>query len=330
MVFGLAHLPIDPHRTVAILREAERLGFDHGWLPDQNFHPDAFTLLAAAAGQTQRIGLGLGVTNPFSIHPAITARMAATVQELSGGRLILGYGTGNKREYLAPLGHDGRRGVERCREAVRVTRSLVRNEEVRHRSDLFVCDGVKLRFTARPVPIFVAGIGPRILRVAGEVADGAIINYASPQGLRYGIQAVRAGATEAGRPASGLRIVCWAACFLTDEPQAAYDLIRGFIAHTIAPTADEVLRHLGIPEDAVGPIRRAYREGGPEAAARHASDAMCDTWVMIGDGPTIVDRIRHVREAGATDVAILPWTRDGDEVLETARRFSREVLPNVA
>jgi alkanesulfonate monooxygenase SsuD/methylene tetrahydromethanopterin reductase-like flavin-dependent oxidoreductase (luciferase family) len=242
---------------------------------------------------------------------------------------LLGYGTGNKRDYLAPLGQDGRRAAEACREAVRVTRALLRNEAVSSHGDAFVCEGVQLRFAARPVPLFVAGIGARILTVAGEVADGAIINLTSPRALAYGVGAVRAGAAAAGRAADGLRIVCWAIGSLTNDPPGVYDRLRAFVAHLAAPAAEAVLRAVGFPDDAIGRLKTAYRESGPTAAARHVTDAMCDTWTIIGDGPAIVDRIRQLEATGATDMVILPWSRDIEEVLETARGLARDVLPKL-
>jgi 5,10-methylenetetrahydromethanopterin reductase len=329
MRFGLVHLPVEPHGSVAVIREAEKLGFDVAWVPDQNFHPDAFALLGAAAMQTERVGLGLGVANPFSIHPAITARAAATIQELSNGRLIVGYGTGNRREYLAPLGHQFTRAVERCRDGLQVMRSLLGNEEVRYRSDFFVADGVKLKFTALPTPLYVSGIGPRILRVAGAMADGVIINFASPQGLGYGLREVRAGAAEAGRSIEGMPVVAWVSCLITRDREAAYDRVRPFIAHTMAPTSEDVLRAVGIPADVIGSVKRAYQAEGPAAASRHVTDTMCDTWAMIGQPAEVAERIRRVAESGVTEIALLPWARSGDEVLETARRLSTEVMPRV-
>jgi 5,10-methylenetetrahydromethanopterin reductase len=329
MRFGLVHVPVEPRASIALIREAERLGFDTAWVPDHNFHPDAFALLGAAAVTTERVMLGLGVANPFTHHPAITARAAATVQGLSDGRLILGYGTGNRRDYLTPLGHPFTRAVERCHDGLRVMRGLLGNEEVRYRSELFVADGVRLKFTARPAPLYLSGIGPRILRLAGAAADGVIINFATARGLAYGMAEVRAGAAEAGRSPDRLPVVAWVTGLVTGDRAAAYDRVRPFIAHTIAPTSPDVLRAVGIPAEVSEPLKRAYRQEGPAAASRHVTDAMCDTWVMIGAPAELAERVRQVAESGITEIAFLLWARDAAETLESARRFSREVMPEV-
>src|SRR5436189_5575297 len=97
-----------PHQTAAdtirVVKAGEELGFEGAWLPDQTFYSDPFVLLAACAVATQRLVLGLGVTNPYTRHPVLTARAAATLDELSGGRFILTYGAGNLPELLRPLG----------------------------------------------------------------------------------------------------------------------------------------------------------------------------------------------------------------------------------
>jgi 5,10-methylenetetrahydromethanopterin reductase len=327
MRFGFIHLPLEPRRSITMIQEAERLAFDTAWVPDQNFHPDAFALLGAAALQTERVRLGLGVTNPFTMHPVITARGAGTVQELSNGRFVLGYGTGNRREYLTPLGHEFTRAPERCGEGIRIMRALLAGEEVRHRSELFVADGVKLKFLARPTPLYVSGIGPRILRVAGAVADGVIINFATPRALEWALGEVRAGAVDARRMLDGLPVVAWVICLVTPDKQVAYDGIRPFIAHTAAPTNESVLRAVGVPADVIAPLKRAYQEEGPKVASRYVSNAMCDIWAVIGEPDEVAERVRQLGESHVTEVALLPWARDVGEVLETARRFSADVMP---
>ncbi len=327
MRFGFIHVPLDPRQSVATIREAERLSFDTAWVPDQNFHPDAFALLGAAALQTERVMLGLGVTNPFTVHPALTARAAGTVQELSNGRFVLGYGTGNRREYLTPLGHEFTRAPERCADGIRVMRTLLAGGEVRYRSEFFVADGVKLKFATRPTPLYLSGIGPRILRVAGAVADGVIVNFATAQALGWALGEVRAGAAAAGRVIERLPVVAWVICLVTRDKKAAYDGIRPFVAHTAAPTSEDVLRAVGIPADVIAPLKRAYRDEGPAAASRYVSDAMCDTWAMIGEPDEVLERVRRLSESHVTEVALLPWARGAEQVLETARRFSGEVMP---
>ena len=103
--FGFAHVPSEHvDRHVELVQLAEELGFDCAWIPDQTFYRDPYVVLAALARATSTIALGVGVTNPFTRHPAMTARAIASVEELAPGRVALGVGAGNVRELLAPLG----------------------------------------------------------------------------------------------------------------------------------------------------------------------------------------------------------------------------------
>src|SRR5687767_15819548 len=102
---GVAFIPGMPARdVVALARQAEALGYDDLYLPDQTFHRDPFALLALCAEATERIRLGLAVTNPYTRHPVQIARAAATLAEMSEGRFVLGLGAGNKPRVLAGLG----------------------------------------------------------------------------------------------------------------------------------------------------------------------------------------------------------------------------------
>jgi 5,10-methylenetetrahydromethanopterin reductase len=326
---GFAHIPkFGFSETVALIRSAESWGYDTAWLPDQPFFEDPYPLLAGAAVATKRIRLGVGVTNPFAMHPVLTARLAATVADASNGRFALGIGTGNRREYLQPLGLDGAGGAEACREAIVVIRQLLRGDVVTHRSERLVVDGARLSFQAQPdLPIHLAGIGPKVLEVAGEVADGAIVNFASREALVASI-----GHIERGRSRSTDRgaaeIVAWAVAIVTDDHAGlAYDRVRPFIAHTIAPTAPAALRAAGLNDVEIASIRETYWADGPQAAATHVTDAMVDSWCWIGSPEQLAERIVPLREVGIDEIAIVPFASDLAELRAMLHNFSEHVMP---
>ncbi len=104
MRFGFGTVPAGPPQdTAALVAHAERLGFDVAWMPDQTFYRDPYITLAACVQHTSTITLGLGVTNPYTRHPAMTARAAATLAELCHGRFILGIGAGNRKELIEKI-----------------------------------------------------------------------------------------------------------------------------------------------------------------------------------------------------------------------------------
>src|SRR5574341_1675061 len=149
MRFGFATIPAQPFDQLCdLVQIAEGLGYVRVWVPDQSFFKDPFAVLAALAQRVRRINLALGVVNPYTRHPALVARAAATVAELSGGRLLLAYGAGNVRELLQRLGIERSSAATRCREALLIVRDLLAGREVTRPGSLWPMDGVRLQFPA--------------------------------------------------------------------------------------------------------------------------------------------------------------------------------------
>ena len=328
MKIGFAHIPrFGFQPTVNLVRSAESWGYDAAWIPDQPFFLDPYPLLTAAAGCTERISLGVGVTNPFARHPVLTARLAATVNEAADGRFILGLGAGNRRDYLQPLGHDGTGAPETCRAAIGIMRELFRGGRVRYQGEDFVADGVALSFSASAdLPIFLAGIGPKVVEVAGQCADGAIISFASDIGFAATLEHLNRGRDQS--PNGGPReVVALAIGILTDDREAAYERMRPFIAHTIAPTASATLRAVGLTDAEIATIRKIYWEEGPDAAATHVTDAMIQHWTWIGSPSEIAEKIQRLRALGATQVIFVSLSEDFAELSSSVRDFGQLVGP---
>src|SRR5688572_9463222 len=126
MKFGFSHRPLQPYtKTVELVQLGERLGYDYAFQPDQTYRQDPFVMLTACALATERIGLGLFVTNPYTRHPALMARAAGVLVEVANGRFVLGIGAANRKQVLEPLGYDTTRTAARIREAVIVIRTLL-------------------------------------------------------------------------------------------------------------------------------------------------------------------------------------------------------------
>src|SRR5262245_34005133 len=178
-----------PAESARVAALAEAVGFDAVWVPDERFYRDCYVTLAAVAQATRRVRLGPCVTDPYSRHPALTAVAAATLDELAGGRAVLGLGAGISG--FAALGLRRGRPATALREAITLVRRLWAGEEVAQAGQIVRFHG-RLDFATPPsIPVFVAGRGPRILELAGEIADGVIIGaLASPPTLAYALEHV--------------------------------------------------------------------------------------------------------------------------------------------
>src|SRR5947209_8362175 len=218
--FGVCFAPDPPpSRWVDLTKLAESNGFDYAWLFDshvlwQEVYP-IFTLMAA---NTKTIKIGPCVTNPGTRDPTVTASALATLQEISGGRMVMGIGRGDSARRV--LGQKPV-SVERMEADCRLIRDLAAGREVSY-------DGVKIRlkWAEHELPIWVAGYGPKALRAAGRVADGVIIQLADPAIIKWCLQFVREGAQEVGRNFDDIEIQAAAPAYVAEDVEAAREQVR--------------------------------------------------------------------------------------------------------
>ncbi len=328
MRFGFSHHPAEHYaRHVDLVGYAESLGFDTAWVPDQTFYRDPYVMLAACAAATERIELGLAVTNPFTRHPTMTARSAATVAEFAPGRFRLGFGAGNRRELLVPLDLPLDDTPGRCVETTEIVRGMLRGERLDYAGRHYRARGVELDFAAEDVPIYIAGRGRGMLRAAGQVADGVIVGgLSTPEGIAYAWREITRGAARAGRDARSLEIVSWLMCDVTDDRAAAVESMRPMVAHIIGGAPADMLVEIGVPPETVADVKRAYAEGGKEAAASHVTEGCIDTVTLVGELDACLERIGGLEAAGVTQFGMLLPPGTVDEHRTHLARFAETVI----
>ena len=206
------------------MRRAETLGWDAALQPDSQLRRrDTYVFLAAAARATERITLGTLLTNPVNRHPSVTASSIATIDELAPGRVLLGWGVGDTAVRLAGL-RPAR--VKELEAATRLMRALLDGEAVEVGAE----QPARLPHH-RPVPIWVAAGGPRTLRMAGGVADGVFIRVGTHRANIAGsIEAIRAGAAEAGRDPARVRLGAIFHTVLVDDAARALTMAKSMAA----------------------------------------------------------------------------------------------------
>jgi 5,10-methylenetetrahydromethanopterin reductase len=332
MKFGFCHVPSEHYaKHVELVRRAEDLGFDYAWIPDQTFYRDPYVILAALALSTSKIRLGLGVTNPYTRHPAAATRAIASVEEIAPSRVSFGVGAGNVRELLHPLGFDFAAPAARCKEEVELVRAALSGEEVEYRGRHFQMVGARLEINGSfPIPLYIAGRGRRVLEAAGEVADGALVGgLCNAAGFEYAIGCLRRGAQRAGRDLAQLEVGSWVGCHVTDDPEAAAERLKPSVAHIIGGAPNDVLEEIGLPMATVAAIKAAYADGGSAAGAAHVTRECIDAFTIVGDASTVVERIRMLEDAGATQFIFLMHAGSVDEHAQRLERFASDVIPAV-
>jgi 5,10-methylenetetrahydromethanopterin reductase len=318
-------------RFAALAAAAEDAGFDQVWISHDLFWRSAPVLVAAAAAATGRIGLGIGVMNPYSEHPAELAMHAATLQELSAGRFLLGLGAG-AREFLAWAGIDRPRPLAVTREAVLACRTLL------SRGRPAVGGGAPeppddqrgwqpaahLRFEGPPVPVYLAAMGPRMLTLAGEIADGVLGLSFPPERAPAAAALVRRGAEAVGRDPVAIDVPACFWCSIDDDPERAARPLAEKLAYYGPSISAVQLADAGLsPADFV-PAAAAMEAGDPAAARRLIADRMLRLGIA-GDAAAVLARCRGLVASGATHLSFGPPL--GPDPVGAVGLLGRDVLP---
>ncbi|MGQ0571592.1 MAG: LLM class flavin-dependent oxidoreductase [Armatimonadota bacterium] len=325
MRFSFAHIPADPVESrPEFVAFGEGLGFDGAWIPDQTLFGDPYAVLGACAMTTKRIGLGIGITNPFTRHPVVTVRAAATVDGLSGGRVRLGIGAGNQRELIAPLGLDGSHAATASVELVRVARRLLSGERLSHDGTTLRLHGVQLEFSTRAgLPIYIAGRGPAILRAAGRVADGVVLSIA---GFERAEAIVGEGLTSVGRTIDSLDVVLWGECVPTEMPGVDVERSRVRLGHVLGRAPEEGLKVMGLDEATIRRIKAAYATSGPEGASVFVTDEIMRRHVIIGTAEECRAQLRRYATLGAQEFSYLIPPAPLDKQRQRLSWFAEHVM----
>jgi 5,10-methylenetetrahydromethanopterin reductase len=331
--YGLGLPPTAPTgELVELAAEAERLGYRWMWVNDERLERDPFVVLAAMADRTESIRLGPGVTNPYSRHPALIATAMATLDELSGGRAVLGLGAGGTNH--AALGIRREAPATALREAVELIRTLWRGAPATVDGRVVSAHDAKLDFAPprADLPIYIGARGPRMLELAGAVADGAIVgNVATAEGWAYALRRLAAGAERGGRDPGEVRMTAWLYACVADDEEAALDAIRPMAATSLV-TSRPVLGELGIEMPVE--FERAMAARGWSLAGRDVTEAgrtlppdLVRRFGLAGSPETCRAGLRRLLEAvpQISQVAIVPFAAGSGEVGDTVRRFIGEV-----
>ena len=295
-------------------RMAEDAGFDSIWVTERYFHEETSSMLGYLAATTERIRLGVGVVNPFTRSPALLGMGAATLDRLSGGRMMLGLGRSDVDVIQGRMGIDYRRPLARLRGTVDALRSMWDGSSQKRVSTEYA--GVRLSnvgLAIRPMqqrlPIYLAAIGPRALRLAGEVADGVLLNaYAPVEYIRWAAQHVRESAESAGRDPASVDITCMLIVRLTDDPDVMVPSLQERVARLIAEpfTGEALLEHGGFDQSILGPVRQNIEEGDEAGAAKYVSEELARACYLLGDASECRRRIREYIDAGVDTPLLLP------------------------
>jgi probable F420-dependent oxidoreductase len=306
-------------QAVERVKHAEALGYDSTYVTHIAGR-DSLAVLMAYAAATERIKLGTGVLPIYSRTPVATAQTAATIDEFSGGRMVLGLGVSHQVTVENWFGTKLERPLKAMREYVEIVRACFRGEDPPE-GEIFLSRFRFMGYEPRPdLPIYVAALSPKMLRLAGEIADGAMLWLCNPDYIRdVVVPEVRSGRERAGKSIDGFDIVAAIPSAVTDDKPAAYDTMRGdLLTYWSLPFYRAMIERSGFGED-IAAFDEAMQAGDVERAKAAVPDRFLDDLTAIGSADEVRAGVQRYAGAGATSPGIgaVPRT-DFNATLEVA------------
>lgn len=317
MRFGVGIFPAGPSKeTIRLARAADEVGYDSVWLGDSHLiWRELYVLLGALALSTSKVKLGPCVTNPFTRNPTVTAAAISTLDDLSGGRALLGIGAGDSA--LKNLGKKSATLLS-LENVIETLRKLFRGEKFKLDDYPVQLAGV----SGREIPIYLAAGSPKMQQLAGRVADGVILGYWPD--MPKGLARVREGEAKAQRPRGRVETVLWTPCSVSWDSRRAFEAVKPQVARRLLSAASRGA--LSEEEMAMTePLRRTY-DFRHHMGAEHSAlvpDALVDRYAIAGTPEQVRAKVQTVCSVdGIDEIAIIPW---GDNPEEVIRLFANEV-----
>jgi probable F420-dependent oxidoreductase len=327
MQFGITIKPdMTVERILALTRQAEDAGFEYGWIFDSHvLWLDPYPMLTLMATNTKKMRLGTCVTNPATRDITVTSSLFATLNLISGGRMQLGIGRGDSSRRV--LGKKPVTPAE-LELAVKAFRTLTGGKEAEY-------EGRPARLTwatGGVPPVWVAGYGPKVLEMAGRVADGVILQFADPDLIAWCVSFVKKGAVAAGRDPDKIEIMAAAPVWISNDMKVGRDHVRWFPALVSNHVVDLVSKYK--PEELPPALTSYIRSRGQYDYLHHCevdssnadfvTDDVTDRFCVLGTAKAHIEKLHALALAGVTQFNIYLMCGDEEDTLE---KYKKEVLP---
>jgi probable F420-dependent oxidoreductase len=315
-----ASLPLPPDLDMCrrVAEHAEILGYESLWIADTGAGPDAFVVAAVAAAVTRNVRIGTAVIPIYTRALPVHAAGAGSVAQLAPGRFILGLGISSETIVDAWGGVPFSQPFTRMRETVAVLRQMLAGERVTFAGKTVRTRNFRLVSPPpKPVPIYIAALMPPMLELAGEIADGVILNFMPVDAVPRMLAHVRAGAERAGRDPAAIEVVARFQTVVTDDVAPARNAIRHMMGPYFATTVyNRFVAWCGFADEARA-IDAAWRARDRERNVGAVTDAMIDRLAIIGPADYCLERLAEFAAAGVTTPMIQPFLFDETAIWNT-------------
>ncbi|MGC2324998.1 MAG: TIGR03842 family LLM class F420-dependent oxidoreductase [Terriglobales bacterium] len=326
MKFGITFKPdMTVERILRLTRQAEQAGFEYVWVFDSHvLWMEPYPLMTLMAANTSRMRIGPCVTNPAVRDITVTASLFATLNLISGGRMDLGIGRGDSSRRVL-----GKKPVtpKELEQSIQTFRDLTAGREIEY-------DGQPTRITwsKQSPPVWVAGYGPKVLNMAGRVADGIILQFADPDLIEWCMGHVKDGAREAGRDSKSIEVMAAAPVWVSDDVNTAREHVRWFPALVSNHVVDLLSKYK--PEELPPALTSYVRNRAGYDYLHHCevgsdnaefvSDEVVDRFCVVGPVEAHREKLRKLASVGVTQFNIYLMCGEEEQTVEV---YEREIVP---
>ena len=317
--------PAPAAEFIAAAREAEARGYHTAWLGEVSGY-DAIVMSTVVATHTERLVVANGVLPVQTRTPVILGMATASLNHLAPGRFALGLGLSSKTIVEQWHGLSFSPALGQIREAVEIVRKVAGGERVNHEGKFYRVKNFRLTSPAPPAPVrvYLAALGPEMLELAGEIADGVLLNWIPPEAVPASITHLEVGARRAGRTLENFEIASFVRTCVTDDAVAAREtLARDITGYATVDVYASFFRTAGYPDE-VAAVGAAWSAGDRAGAVKRVSPRMLDGLGVVGDEAFCRARIAEFARTGLTQPVIVPFAPAGADrasLLRTLRAF---------
>jgi alkanesulfonate monooxygenase SsuD/methylene tetrahydromethanopterin reductase-like flavin-dependent oxidoreductase (luciferase family) len=321
LVLGSA---LPPESITKVAKKGEDLGLGELWLAEDYFFTGGISGAAAVLAETRQIPVGLGIVSAMARHPAVLAMEISTLARMFPGRIWPGIGLGVPA-WIEQMGLTPPSQLAAMRECVGSVRRLLDGEELTERGKSFEFKQVRLTYpVAERVPLYMGVVGPKMLQLAGAIADGTVVSVlAGVDYVKWAREQIATGAAASGRGREPHRIATFAMFSVDADGKRAKEALRGLVAfYLTAMSTSSLTQVYGIADELI-----PLTEGGPEQVATEMPEEWITDLNIAGDPDECAERIRALLDAGSDSVVLFPAPPErAPELIELA---AKEVLPRV-
>mgnify|MGYP001044482240 CR=1 FL=1 len=325
--FAIEFVPRDLYwKTTFYAIQAEKIGFDYLWITDHFNNRNVYVSLAIVSAYTERIKFGPGVTNPYLVHPVVTAQAVATLNEIAPGRIVCGLGVGDKTT-LQMVNTEQTKPLATIQESVRIIREISSGKALDMQGEIFKVSGAKLNFKiANPVPVFIGAQGPKMLALAAEIGDGVLINASHPKDIENAMKFIHEGVERAGKKFDDLSVSAYTSFSIASDYDKALKAVVPVVAYIVAGSPEMILERHGISVELAGKIREAIVRGQWKEAFSYVDNNMVEAFSICGTPEACVEKIGTLVKVGVSQ--IVAGSPIGPNMRKSINIIATQVFPH--